>query len=281
MTSLHRFPIPRPAIPLPGTPAGDAARDFFLSQLIGILGDVRLLFLPGIADTTTSVDESVNARTITHSESLQVFDTPPAAQGSGVAITYNGTDEEADVPDAADLSFGNATLDEAFSICALVQVSASAAIKEILTKYDLTTGVTKREWRFHADAAEKVNFILYDESVPASIGRMYNTALTADTWMLLVGTYDGTRVAGGVRVFLYDGTTKGQVDDTGASSGSYVAMEDTASLVRLGMSQGAAAQDLFFKGKIALLALSLGALSPTEVGQVAKLCDAFFDLAIS
>ena len=269
------------ALSPPGTVAGDASRDVFLSLLIDILGDVRLLVLPGIANTATTTDESVNARTITWNESLQAWDTAPAVKGSGVALTFNGTDEEGDTPDQANMTFGDATLDEPFTICALVQVSATTGIKEILTKYDLTTGNTKREWRLQADAAEKVNFILYDESAAASIGRMYNTALTADTWMLLVGTYDGTRVAGGIKVYLYDGTTKAQVDDTDASAGSYVAMENTASLVRIGMSQGTAAQSLFFKGKMGLLTLSLGALSATEVANIAKLCDSFFDLAIS
>ena len=72
-----------------------------------------------------------------------------------MSVAFNGTDEEADTPDATELSFGDGASDQPFSIVALVRVTAGTAVQGILTKYDVTTGSTKREWRFGIDASER------------------------------------------------------------------------------------------------------------------------------
>ena len=79
---------------------GDQVDRQLVTDLLRVLGDCRLLWLPNLTDTTTSTERSRHAGTITWSESLASFDTRPARLGSGVAVAFNGTDEEGDVPDA-------------------------------------------------------------------------------------------------------------------------------------------------------------------------------------
>src|SRR3990167_9855746 len=95
-------------VPTPGTPEGDRVRDQFYHDLLAILGDTRLLWVPETGETTTSTDRSRNARTFTYSKSVATFDTAsPLRQGSGLYVHFDGTDEEADVPDNDDFSFGD------------------------------------------------------------------------------------------------------------------------------------------------------------------------------
>ena len=122
---------------------GDQVDRDFDGAVLGLMGDARLL-LRFDKSGTTLTDRSRNARTLTWSEPVQSFDTAPSELGSGYAVAFNGTDEEGDVPDADNLSFGDGAFDSPMSIVAVVNQTASAGIKTVLSKYDLTTGTTKK-----------------------------------------------------------------------------------------------------------------------------------------
>ena len=254
-----------------GSPVADQLKYDFASRLQSIVGDLRLLYMPDGADGTTNTDLSRYAATLTYDATVAGNLT---RLGSGLYWTLDGTADEADTPDAARYSFGDGTLDSPFSLIALVNVTATTGIKEVLTKYDITTGVTAREWRFYFDASEFPTFEVYDESAAANIGRQDATAAIGD--QLFTCTYDGTRVAAGIDIYL----NLTAVDDTASSAGTYVAMEDTASLVRLGMSKGASAQVNFFNGRIYMVALVGGKMSLDEIFAVRELCNSYFDMAL-
>ena len=56
-----------------GSPMGDAVRDQFYHDLMDILGDVRLLWVPQLGESTGSTDRSRNARTITYSKDVTTY----------------------------------------------------------------------------------------------------------------------------------------------------------------------------------------------------------------
>ena len=62
---------------------GDQVDRQFVHDLLSVLGDCRLLWLPNLTDTTASTDESRHAAVITWSESLATFDTARSRLGSG------------------------------------------------------------------------------------------------------------------------------------------------------------------------------------------------------
>ena len=129
---------------------GDQVDREFDAALLDLLGDVRLLLRFDNSGATLT-DRSKNARTLTWSEDVSAFDTPPVELGSGYAVTFNGTDEEGDTPDSDDLSFGDGSVDQPFSIVALVNPS-DATDSTILSKLNVNTG--GGEWRFFLDGSD-------------------------------------------------------------------------------------------------------------------------------
>lgn len=254
---------------------GDQVDRQFVHDLLTILGDSRLLWVPGLADTTTATDKSRFARTMTYSESVKLFDTKPARRGSGTAVTFNGTDEEADTPDQANLSFGDSVVDEPFSVVALVN-PANATTRTILSKHDVTTGATKREWRLFLGSSGKLELEVWDESAAATLARYYNTPISTGTWALLGASYDGSRAVTGISLYK-DGLGVASLVN---SSGSYVALENTASLVRLGFHQGAAAGAAFFNGKMAMVALTAKHVTADEMWATKTLANSYFGLSL-
>ena len=263
-------------IAAPGTANATRARELFISQIHTIAGgadNVRLLWLPKNTDTTTTTSEEKDARVFTYDATIA---SRISALGSGVAVSFDGTDDEADVPDADDFSLGDSLTDMPFSVMGLVNQTASATFKTILSKHDLTTGAQKREWRFALNSTEQVYFECVDESASATIARYYNTVLASSAWMLLTATYDGSRASSGIALYY----NVARVDDTSEDVGTYVAMENGASLVRLGFAQGAAAGVQFFSGSMAFVALIARQVQQDEVMAAAKACNAYFNLAL-
>ena len=256
---------------------GDQVERQFEHPLLALLGDCRLLWRPSLADVATATDKSRYARTLTFSESLRDFDAKPTRLGSGVAVRFNGTDEEADTPDVDGLSFGDGAVDQPFSVVALVKPDSIAAERTILARWDENSGGQSREFRFYHTGAGFPVIELYDESANAYIGRQDQTALSTSAYSLLVTTYDGSGASTGVAIYV----DAALVDDADSVSGSYTAMENLGVVTGLAHkldTSGAAAN--FFDGKMALVALVAKELSPDEVWAVKSLANSFFGLSL-
>ncbi len=224
----------------------------FISSLLNVLKDIRLLWIANTVDTTTSTDKSRHAKTLTWSKSLATFDVPPLTLGAGAKVNFDGTDEEGDVPDADNLSFGDGANDEAFSIIAVFNADVIAS-KVVVAKRDQTTGTTQQEYALYTDSGGDLTFSIWDDGASAAnIGRKRDTALTADKWYLAVATYDGSRSISGIKLYL-NGV---RVDDADVSSGTYVAMENKDDAVRIAhwLDTSTAVANLF-NGDISLVAV--------------------------
>ncbi len=243
-------------------------REEFVEGLLGICGDVRRLWIAQQGDTTTSTTKDRNQATVTWSESLAAFDVGIVALGEGFAVDFNGTDEEGDMPDAADISFGDGANDNPFSVVALVnQGTAEAAV--VLAK---EASATDEEWVLETDASGNPQFVLTDESASATIGRQDATALSGNA--LISGTYDGAGLASGVAVYL-DGVA---ADDTDVVANTYVAMEAGASTVQIGHHYTTAA--LFWDGTISFILICAKELSADEQWRIKELVNWYFGLSL-
>lgn len=136
----------------------------------------------------------------------------------------------ATVTDHTELSFGDSSTDDPFSIAAWIYVVDGDTIQMILGKYDLTTGSELKEWAFYLDSGEDLNFIIRDESTDGYEIRGTAGNSLLEGWHFVVATYDATEVHTGIKLYVNNIA----VGTFGYSDGDYVAMEDTAALVTMG-----------------------------------------------
>lgn len=242
--------------------------DEFKAKLLDICGDVRLLWFPDLTGTTV-VDASRVAATITYSKEVGDFDDPPAALGNGVAVQFDGVDEEADTPDVAGLSFGDGANDNPFSVVALVNQDVVGA--EVIIAKEASS--SDEEWTFEVDSSGNPQFVLTDESASATIGRQDATALSS-TIALISGTYDGAGLASGISIYLNGLAT----DDTDVVANSYVAMEAGASTVQIAHHYATPA--LFWDGKIAFALVTGKELTADEQWAIKTLVNGYYSLSL-
>ena len=268
--SPARAPRPIGGGPTPAPPASGSERQF-VADLLATLGDCRLLWLPRLTDAATSADRSRHAAAITWSESLAAFDAAPEALGAGAAVAFNGADERGTAPVSANYSFSSGGADEPFSVAALVRPDAARA-GCVAAKHK--SGANGAEWELSFDASGYPRFAVYDGTRANAIGREHRTPWTPGAWGLLIGTYDGSGSAPGVRLYL-DGA---RVDDANASAGAYGAMRATAAPLRVASRDASGAQAGFFEGALAMLAVWGSHCSADEAWLLTALAGAHFGL---
>lgn len=255
----------------PVSAAAPLTRAQFLAQMSSLLGaNQRVIYTPNNTDTTTSVESSTVGRTFTWDGDIS---SRRAVLGNGYSQSFNGTTQYGDTPDANDLSFGNGTVDSAFSILSLVKIVDAAATQNLLSK----TGAANREYRFGILSDETLTINLWDESAGVVIGRTTTAALTVGAWALVGMTYDGrggATAADGITLYV-NGVA---VAASTTNSASYVAMENLTSLVEIG-ARVAHLQD-FLAGPLALDALAQKALTADEHWNARTACQRFFGVPL-
>lgn len=194
----------------------------------------------GALTTFTTVGE-IQA-VFTYNEARDAWDSGLTHVGPSFipVLTFNGTDEEADSPDAA---YWSTTLD-AFSWVAWVNLT-DATSSTILAKY--TESGNLREWRFHLTSGDDLQYILSDEddaSTPnATLDSLTDVAISQSTWVHLAATYDGSANASGINLYV-DGVL---VASTDTDDANFTSGRDTTATVELGRGNGTN----FFDGQMA------------------------------
>ena len=275
MTSPHRFLTPdayTSIIAGPGTAVGDQKRDEFIETLLSIFGDTPMLWLPKSTDGTTSTTDDRNANTITWDATVASRFT---SLGSGSVQDFNGTSDEGDIPDADRFSRGDGSSDQPMSIVALLNPDSVTAEQIIFGKYDATTGNLLREYVFYIDANGDAICAFYDESSNGTMIRRIEAPLTIDTWVSLIWTYDGLGSSLGINI-IKNGVQSADVN----SDSSYTAMENLATKPQIGTRLGATANESFFNGDLAMVALVAKALTVDEAWAIKAAQNAFFDLSL-
>lgn len=245
----------------------DSETYYFISNLLTITGDTRLLVVPTTTTGTTVADASKNAHNLTSNESVAGW---VVHTGRGVNYDLDGAADLMYHADHADFTFGNGVADSAFSVFALINSDSSSGDNYIISKHDF--GTSDFEWHLHLTNGNPW-FQLHDDSAPGNIARYRNSAITDGTWYFIGGTYDGSAGVGGIKVYL-DGV---QVDDTSSTGGAYTAMEDTGAGLSVGaMLDTSPAGASFFNGKIAAVCICAKELAPCEMWALSKLVRGYF-----
>lgn len=237
--------------------------DEYLNDILTILGTTKASLWPfwertGVLVTGIGLGDAIPSETAGAAEALE-DDFAPVQMPCGLfSYHFHPTgDHHLAGIDSAAYTFGNATVDEPFSVGAWIRPNAIAS-NTILAKYSATV----REWRFWIDASSKLNLELFDESVDTTEIAASTAALTAGRMQHVVASYDGNEAEPVVNLYV-NGVLAN--DGSTAESGAYVAMEDTATPLTIGCSGVTATPVNEFHGRIAMPFITGKALSAAEV----------------
>lgn len=172
--------------------------------------------------TTTITDRGTLSHNLTLSSAANLL--TPKNRGLAPSLLFSTSPSNYWLtPDSDDFSFGNGVSDTPFTFMVIIQpTSLGATINTLFGKYNSSTA--SGEYLFSINSG-KLTVLLSDQSTSGTIGRLYNTSLSADVGSVHVyaATYSGTSLATGIKLYR-DGV---RVDDTDNSGGVYVAMENT------------------------------------------------------
>jgi len=236
-----------------------------LDNIMSILGTTKPSLWPfleptGVLVSGLSVGDLIPSETGGAAEALE-DDFAPVLHGGGVhSYHFHPTgDHHLAGIDHANFSFGNGTVDAAFSVGAWILPNAIAT-NVILGKYDSAGNL--EEWRFFIDASGKLSLELHDASASATEIATSTAALVLARQHFVVASYDGTEATPEVNLYV-DGALAN--DGSTAETGAYVAMEDTAAPLTVGCSGVTALPVAEFHGRIALPFVTGKALTAAEV----------------
>lgn len=209
----------------------------------------------GAPSATTFTTQRASATGVnavfTWSEAPNAFDTPlnlastGSYQGIIPIVTFNGTDEEADSPDA---DFWTTAATNAFSFVCWVNLTDTAGSRTFLAKFDETSGSEAREFVCLVNLNDNASFEVWDETANAVLNRSENAVFPHGVWAHMAYVYDGGTSDTSLKIY----RNGAQVDDTSGGSGVFVTMQNTATLPQLGFQiNGAGTKARFMNGKMA------------------------------
>ena len=189
-------------------------------------------------DSTSSDNDGTATNTPTQTTSLyggitplipRGFDNAPTVQadaiGTGFASFTESATDYIEIADTNDLSFGDASNDSAFSVCAWINPIDATKFR-VISK----STADNSEWSFGADASDKLNLYLYDNTSGNNINRPSTASISQNTWTHITATYTGGGAGSNINIYI-----NGILDNgTAASSGSYTAMHNLAADVWIG-----------------------------------------------
>jgi hypothetical protein len=159
------------------------------------------------------------------------------------------------IPSSSDFEFGDGVNDFPFSVCMKTIIDVTTSTDVILCK---GTNFLVGEYYIVATGGF-LFFRLVDNSAAAYMGR--GTALSPGEYTM-VFTYDGSRSASGVNIYI-DGTLK---SSTPSTYGTYTAMESAGNPIIIGSINGAGASS--FEGSVSAVAIYNKVLTQSEVTQL-------------
>lgn len=252
-----------------------AARTQFATDIKNIVGDanvVRLIF-PARTDTTTTTDLSRNAATCT-------WDATIAARLSQQGLGYKQTFASASLqygqlPDAADLSFTNDTVDSSFSIVSLANVTDTAAARMLFAKYRSDSATSEYQYTVQAD--DTLAIYLRDAGQAVAIWRVSNVAIAMGAPHLyeMVLTVASAPTARANDIVL--GVDAANVASTATNNASYLRMQNQTIAARIGSFTDGAS---YFDGSIYMTLVCNIALSAAQRTSIKTAVNKYFGLSL-
>lgn len=239
-----------------------------LNEILTTLGTTKASLWPfweqtGTLVTGISVGDLIPSETAAAAEALEDDFSPVMLPCGLFSYHFHPTgDHHLAGIDHNNYSFGNGTVDDAFSVGAWIRPNAIVT-NVVMGKYDSAGNL--EEWRFFIDSSGKLSLELHDASASATEIAVSTAALTIGQWVFVAASYDGGETAPVVNLYV-DGTLAN--DGSTAESGSYVAMENTAAPLTIGCSGVTATPVAEFHGRIALPFITGKALSAAEISSI-------------
>ena len=173
------------------------------------------------------------------------------------SINFDGTDDYIDCGDSNELSFGDGSTDSAFSVS--IWVKLNAALRQ---PFFVKAGSSTKEYHILTGSTDKLRFRLYDQSASSAyIQCQMDDVVSTGSWVYYTFTYDGGGHQNGLTIYK-DGSAPAQ---TPSSSGSYTAMENTTSNVRIASSE---MNSFYLDGNIDEVALFDIELSSSQITDI-------------
>lgn len=180
-----------------------------------------------------------------------VDDTPPFT--NEYSLSFDGTNDYVDCGGASDFSFtdglGN---DSVFSISAWVKLDSTNRMR-LISK---DTSTSSREYLFGTNNSNKFNMLIGTGSVNLDIQN--NTALNSSDWFHVAATYDGSKSASGLKVYV--NADASSLSDN--SLGTYAGMPLTGGSLEIGRFANGHS---FFNGLVDEVAIFNSELSASDI----------------
>ena len=149
------------------------------------------------------------------------------------SIELDGVDDFVNVPDNANLSFGNGTTDSPFSISVWVKVDDLDSSHTLIEKR-LSSGFNDNEYILYIASDGSIANNIYDGHTLNRRGRKTSSGIISiDTWHHIVMTYNGvggSSASAGIKIYL----DSSQVDNANNQKNVYTAMHNTSQPVKIG-----------------------------------------------
>ena len=238
------------------------------NAIMAVLGTTAPSFWPfyektGILVSGLSAGDLIPSETAAAAEALEDDFAPLLHIGGVHSYHFHPTgDHHFAGIDHANYSFGDGTVDSAFSVGAWVCPNAIAT-NVIIGKHD--SAGAKEEWRFFIDSNGKLSLELHDASASATEIAISDDALTLGQWVFVSASYDGGQAAPVVNLYVNGVLVN---DGTTTEAGSYVAMENTTAPLTLGCSGVTATPVAEFHGRVALPFVTGSALTAAQMLQL-------------
>ena len=245
-------------------------------DILGLMTDPRFLNLqcedPG-AGTMTDVSgqghNGIYQGSMTHGDRIK--------GGMGWLIDLDGIDDCIILGDHDDFSFGNSTNDEAVTFFGMIEIVSNGINQRLISKYDNSTGVEKREYVLSVDENEHLRLSLYDESANVGCSRFTDGVISDGnhTFIITYSGAGGATAANGIIIYI-DGVL---ASSTPSNNASYVAMENITTSCRIGCFEGSVGTlDGFFLGDIGCIGIDGSEWSEFDAHRFHQLCKGLYGL---
>lgn len=143
----------------------------------------------------------------------------------GDALSFDGADDRVSIADDDGLSFGNGSTDSPFSVESWIYMD------QINSRAIVSKRAGADEWHMVISSGGQLSITLADNSASAFLfGETSGFTFQTGEWYHVAFSYDGSGLASGIRLFI-NGVEEA---NNPSNSGTYIAMENTASPVEIG-----------------------------------------------
>ena len=200
-------------------------------------------------DDNTS-DEGVYRKALDFS--IRIINTVETVWSNTYSLEFDGVDDYLNLGDSNSFSFGDGSTDSAFSVSLWAKLNdfSRAPLFAKSEEYHILTSST-----------DVLRFRIMDDSTSGYIQSRITAAISTSGWRNYIFTYDGSGSQTGMKIYV-NGTYETQ---TQTASGSYTAMENKTTDLRIGSSE---TESFYLDGNIdefALFNIELSSAQATAI----------------